>query len=580
MKKALKDIFYILLLVLFVFATPALLFAFIAYMLISLKMFRKYSNNGTIVAVAVFYCLGWVYFGQIGSVYIGLMSRLYEGLLLFDFNYMFFSYIKMQFSYVMVFGHFGFGGLLAAIYFLINKGKSEHKDAGIISAEANISDLNVTGYEVDKKKMKDKLKEVSKNNHLKTSTLIGVDKNYKELFVSDDIKHMFIAGTTGSGKTVLLKNFIEKAVKGNNGLMFLDGKGDVGEGSVLNYTEALCKAYKRKLYVVNINNADGGDKYNPFLGASYTQAKDMLMNMTEWTEAHYKLNVERFLQASIKLMNIDEIKLSMASILKNMNKDVFIKLNLKLYKAEKTSKDEYINNINICDNSSKIVREAEARFATITESDVGSIFADDGVDIKTAMKEKAIILFVLNPLTYPELSTSIGKLVLIDAKKATSGLFEDSDNRKFFIFDELSVYSDINIIDLVNKSRSAGITNILATQSIADLDATIGESFKQVVIENCNNYVFLRQNSVSSAEYCANTIGTFEKFELTHAVDVEKDRLTQLEDTGKSSARVIREYSFHPDYIKGLRTGEGYYLSKDSEISTKVFIRMPENIKE
>ena len=36
------------------------------------------------------------------------------------------------------------------------------------------------------------------------------------------------------------------------------------------------------------------------------------------------------------------------------------------------------------------------------------------------------ILFILNPLTYPELSPAFGRLVLIDAKKAIGGMFKTS----------------------------------------------------------------------------------------------------------------------------------------------------------
>ena len=53
------------------------------------------------------------------------------------------------------------------------------------------------------------------------------------------------------------------------------------------------------------------------------------------------------------------------------------------------------------------------------KGEIGRIFTSDGIDIARALQEKAIILFILNPLTYPELSPAFGRLVLIDSKKAT-----------------------------------------------------------------------------------------------------------------------------------------------------------------
>ena len=67
------------------------------------------------------------------------------------------------------------------------------------------------------------------------------------------------------------------------------------------------------------------------------------------------------------------------------------------------------------------------------------------------------------------MSPLFGRLVLTDGKKATSKLF-GPDRRTFFIFDEINVYASSALLDLVNKSRSANVTCISATQSLSDLD--------------------------------------------------------------------------------------------------------------
>ena len=66
----------------------------------------------------------------------------------------------------------------------------------------------------------------------------------------------------------------------------------------------------------------------------------------------------------------------------------------------------------------------------------------------------------------------MGRLILIDTKKAISKLF-NSENRKFFIFDEINVYASSVLVDLINKSRSANITCIPATQSLSDLELSL-----------------------------------------------------------------------------------------------------------
>lgn len=98
-------------------------------------------------------------------------------------------------------------------------------------------------------------------------------------------------------------------------------------------------------------------------------------------------------------------------------------------------------------------------------------------------------------------------MILIDSKKAISQRFQNR-NRAFFLFDEINVYASKTLIDLENKSRSANVTCVLATQSLSDLSGAEDEDFTQQIIENCNNYLVLRQNSAVNSENWANILGT------------------------------------------------------------------------
>jgi len=188
------------------------------------------------------------------------------------------------------------------------------------------------------------------------------------------------------------------------------------------------------------------------------------------------------------------------------------------------------------------------------------------------MSEKAIILFILNPLTYPEASPAFGRLVLIDAKKAIGKLFEankdkDQPQRTFFIMDEINTYATTGLTDLVNKSRSAGVTCVLATQSLSDLDQACGSAYKEQIVENCNNYIVMRQNSGVNAENWANILGTRATMDVTYQL---QQRGLDTSATGFGSARRVREFLFHPDDIKALQTGQAVYLSRDMNAHSRV----------
>ena len=399
---------------------------------------------------------------------------------------------------------------------------------------------------------------------------IGTTPSKKPVYIRDSARHVFICGTTGSGKTVAISNFIKRAIDEDYPLLIIDGKGDSAENSILDITKKLAGRWK-KLYVINLNDPLHSDNYNPFQNCNTSTVKDMLINMSEWSEEHYKLNTERYLQRVVSILHKFDLKLSFKAIIKSIPTEKFKKASMELLKKEVITKEEHIENIELADASGRIAESAAARFATIVESELGEIFISNGIDIYTALKENAIILFVLNPLLYPELSPAIGKLALIDSKKAVSKLFQDNE-RAFFVFDEISSYASPSLLDLVNKSRSANITNILATQSLSDLDA-VTEQFKEQIIENCNNYIVLRQNSSTNAENWAKIFGTRGTMQVTYQLQ-QQDMNTNT--TGLGSAKRVREFLYHPDDIKRLDTGIGIFLSKDQKnYNTKVIINKP-----
>lgn len=407
----------------------------------------------------------------------------------------------------------------------------------------------------------------SKPVNRKESTYIGNDKQNRKIYCQDDSRHLFVVGTTGSGKTVLLSNFILSAVKKHYGLLLIDGKSDIGPGSMLSIVSEFCEKYHRKWYVIDMNHPEQSAPYNPFLGANATIAKDMLINLTDWTEEHYKVNTERYLQRLIQMLLDSEEPLSLENIIASLPQEAFEALSLQLRQKDKISKQQHTDNRELAKACAKIAEGATARFATLQESQVGKIFRRDGIDISTALQEKAVILFVLNPLLYPETSAVLGRLALIDAKKAVSKLFGNQE-RTFFILDEINVYASSILVDLINKSRSAGITCIPATQSLADLDINKEDKLKRQIIENCNNYVILRQNTYQSAEEMAKVIGTVERMKMTYQV-------SSSESNGKGSARRVREFIVHPDEIKAQKTGEAIFVSRDNGSCVRLKVHKP-----
>lgn len=393
----------------------------------------------------------------------------------------------------------------------------------------------------------------------------------REIYIPDNAKHCLVCGTTGSGKTVALSNFIKNAIDNDFPALIVDGKGDMGEGSLIDIVHRLNRG-RKKIYTINLSDPAHSDKYNPFLGASSAMATDMLINMSDWSEEHYKLNAERFIQRILLLLELGEISLSFGKIIACMKPDKFTDLSNYLLKKGLISKEDHADNLELMKTSGRIAQSSVARFSTIAESQAGKILSDKGINIAQALQENAIILFVLNPMVFPVLSPAFGRLMLIDSKIAIGELFQSKMPRTFFILDEISSYATTALTDLVNKSRSANVTCILATQSLSDLDFAVNDAYKEQIIENCNNYIVLRQNSGTNAEQWANTLGTRQTMEVTHQLHQQGFDVSQ---TGFGSARSTREFLYHPDDIKTLQTGQAIFLSRDTGANTRIKVHKP-----
>lgn len=424
------------------------------------------------------------------------------------------------------------------------------------------------------KKIDKAIKKLENLPHEDNNTLLGVSyKDQKTIKVSDKAKHIMIAGTTGSGKTVSISNFIESGMQKGYPIMAIDGKGDLDEGSLLHYMQSLSRKYGRKLYVVNLVKPEYSDYYNPFKGAGMTEAKDMLIDMSEWSEPHYKINTERYLQQVIRVLNLAKIPLNLNTIIRYSSTQ-FKKLILQLKNEDALTIDDYTKLMEIIEDAGQIADSAMARFATTAESEAGEIFNDNkGIDICEVMKERANILIILDSLGKPELSRQVGRLAILDAKKAVSKLFGDPI-RKFFIWDEFNVYASDVAIDVLNKSRSAGVTCIPAVQSLADLEKAGGTALMNQVIDNCNNYIIMRQNSPMSSETWEKVIGQEEIMDYTYHME-EKPGLFGSKNmaTGTGSMHKTLDNKYTHSDIQNLKLGETIFLSKDESVLEKVKVR-------
>lgn len=111
-------------------------------------------------------------------------------------------------------------------------------------------------------------------------------------------------------------------------------------------------------------------------------------------------------------------------------------------------------------------------------------------------------------------------------------------------------------------ARSAGISLILGTQELADLNATGQDGLPEQVLANVQALIAHCQNVPESAELIAAIAGTKAVWITTEQTE---EGLLLSGSSGRGSRRRGHEFQIHPDRIKRLATGQAVLITPGSE---------------
>lgn len=301
--------------------------------------------------------------------------------------------------------------------------------------------------------------------------------------------HVFIGGTTGSGKTANIMHYIKEAFETDKFIAVIDGKGDMKEYSLYEAVKQLCEKHNRPLYIINQSDIGETTAYNPFRNGTPTQIKDMLLSMSEWSEEYYKTQAERYWQCMAGVLTELNIPISFKQLILYSDRLEFGKL-IKDRMSEIPADLYKIAVALVKGDEGKNASSASARFSVIAEGDGSQMFSDDGFNMEQAYLNNGVVLVLLNDFAYSEFSKSMGHLVIEDMKNLISRINSKSIPSKdiLYVFDEISVYINSQIIGLFNRGRSAEVKVVAGTQSISDIDF-VSEALRKRVLECCNNYI-------------------------------------------------------------------------------------------
>lgn len=413
------------------------------------------------------------------------------------------------------------------------------------------------------KTQKEELDEIRKDEETKHQKSLPSDK----VLDTKSRAHLFAIGTTGSGKTANILRYVENSIKNGQPTIIVDGKGGTKEHDLATVSQKLAKKYGRKVYLINQSDLSNTDPYNPFSDLSATEVKDMLVSMSEWESDHYKNLASRYWQIMLSIMIDNNITPIFENIILFSDPENFLKVLDELKTRGQIDDERYLKAVNIA--NSEAGKQAEisiSRSAVVYEGDGAKLFGDRfGFNMRSAFKENAVVIVLLNEFSYGDFARSTGQLVLEDIKSLISRLLkgEYAEKETLLILEELGVYVNDGIEGLLNRSRSAGVKTIVSMQTTADVDKENPDLTRQI-IGNCNDFMIMRVTDQDSAETMAKLIGTEKGIQKT-------SRTSEGIGTGESSNKLVDQFRVSPNEIKNFPSLFGIYYTKNKPNEVKRF---------
>lgn len=130
---------------------------------------------------------------------------------------------------------------------------------------------------------------------------------------------------------------------------------------------------------------------------------------------------------------------------------------------------------------------------------------DESTDMNLVINSDQVLYVGLDSLSDPMVGSTIGSLALADLASTAGEIYNHRMPKPVNIFvDECAEVLNDQLIQILNKGRGAGINLYIATQTIADFKARMGDEAKALqVLANANHIIALRVLDTDTQEFVA-----------------------------------------------------------------------------
>lgn len=426
---------------------------------------------------------------------------------------------------------------------------------------------------------------VNKHNHLKKTP--NSEKLIKGVLLTDDNQviledaelnqHTLIIGTTGSGKTTTLMNFVESSARRNIPLIFLDGK---GSSDLIDKMAQIAHNYQRKFKVFTLRPRKEMKflaGYNPFATGNATEWKNRIMSLFAAVEGkgqeHFSLGEQNYINFVANILAQLPTKVDLRvflAFLENPDKLLAVAHDQMPEIGKKLAK------LNADSELSVLIGDVVKLLELFIYSDYGHLFntfeMENVINIQQSIVNKEMILFQFDASSYPEDTKKIAKIVINDINSTFAGFTEFT--KCYCIFDEFASYASSNLAETISLHRSNGMHAVIGTQSIETVKLKSPETKRiaEELLACCNTYIVHTINLRADANTMADIMGNQKQYDVSLTISNDKD--SSASDKTNKNVKIIDAPKISPDQMMELKTGEAIIYRKSiSKAPHKIKIR-------
>lgn len=354
----------------------------------------------------------------------------------------------------------------------------------------------------------------------------------------DWMRHCFIIGQSGMGKTVLGELLMFQQILRGGGLVWIDGKIDADNINKLN---AMCAYAGRRedLRVVNPDDPSMTNSYNPVLDGDADEVASRIISLIPSAETnpgadHYRQsanqgvtttvsairatgNAYSFLDLSILLQSEGAMDYLAKLVPAGTDAAAMYRLFLDRFRAPDRQGNMRLDMKKVSD----LFGGVGGRLFSFGEGNFGKITNTYSPDVRMYedIKANRIIYIALPTMGKAEAASQFGKMTIGDYRSAIAKIQGLPKHERPWpptlgFFDEAGSYVTQAWARIFEQSRSAHQVLVPAVQTVANLDA-VGKELREMVIGNTVTKTVFRVGTEETAKTLSDLIGKEKVASLT-----------------------------------------------------------------